>query len=147
MKDSKCTGSPYMWTTTTTKITLQSFLRPPSLPTWRSSSFLIGLMVKSTFCIKKNKKQNKNKTKKQKTTTTTNKKQTNKQNSYTVGYTALRFLTQVRPHLSRKVTCVKSLLQSLIITYQVRQYMYWLWVKHVWQFFLLISGSIALWRH
>ena len=146
MKDNKCTGSPYMWTTTTTtttKITLQSFLRPPSLPTWRSSSFLIGLMVKSTFCIKKTK----NKTKTKQKNKRQQQQQTNKQNSYTVGYTALRFLTQVRPHLSRKVTCVKSLLQSLIITYQVRQYMYWLWVKHVWQFFLLISGSIALWRH
>ena len=150
MKDNKCTGSPYMWTTTTTtttKITLQSFLRPPSLPTWRSSSFLIGLKVKSTFCIKKKQKTKQKQNKKTKDNNN-NKQKTNKQkNSYTVGYTALRFLTQVRPHLSRKVTCVKSLLQSLIITYQVRQYMYWLWVKHVWQFFLLISGSIALWRH
>ena len=111
MKDNKCR---YMWTTTTTttttKITLQSFFRPPSLPTWRSSFFLIGLMVKSTtFCIRKKK----NKTKQKQNTWTTTKKQTNKQNSYTVGYTALRFLTQVRPHLSRKVTFVKSLPQRL----------------------------------
>ena len=98
-------------------------------------------MVKSTrFCIKK-KKQNNIKNKRQQQQ---QKKQTNKQNSYTVGYVALRFLTQVRPHLSRKVTFVKSLPQSLIITYQMRQYMYWLWVKRVWQFFLLINGSIAL---
>ena len=79
MKDNKCTGSPYMWTTTTTttKITLQSFLRPPSLPTWRSSSFLIGLMVKSTFCIKKQKtKQKQNKKTKD---NNNNKQKTNKQ--------------------------------------------------------------------
>ena len=101
-------------------------------------------MVKSTrFCIKKNKnkKQKKHKNKRQQQQ---QQKQTNKQNSYTVGYVALRFLTQVRPLLSRKVTFVKSLPQSLIITYQMRQYMYWLWVKCVWQFFLLINGSIAL---
>ena len=83
MKDNKCTGSPYMWTTTTTttKITLQSFLRPPSLPTWRSSSFLIGLKVKSTFCIKKktkNKTKTKQKNKRQQQQQTKN-KQTKKQ--------------------------------------------------------------------
>ena len=93
------------------------------LPTRRSSSFLIGLMVKSTtFCTKKNP-------------------------SYTVEYTALSFLIQVRPHLSLKVNFVKSLPQVFATTYQMRQYMYWLWMKHVLQFFLLINGSITLWKH
>ena len=53
-------------------------------------------------------KKQKTKQKQNKKTKDSNKKQTNKQNSYAVGYTVLRFLTQVRPHLSRKVTCKKS---------------------------------------
>ena len=40
-----------------------------------------------------------------------------------VGYTALSFLIQVRPHLSLKVNFVKS--QFLVITYQMRQCVYW----------------------
>ena len=43
-------------------------------------------------------------------------------------YTALSFLIQVRPHFSLKVNFVKSPPQFLAITYQMRQYMYWLWM-------------------
>ena len=43
-----------------------------------------------------------------------------------VGYTALSFLIQVRPHLSPKVNFVKSPPQFSIVTYQLKQYLYWL---------------------
>ena len=43
-----------------------------------------------------------------------------------VGYKALSLLIRVRLHLSLKVNSVKIPRQFLIITYQLRQYMYWL---------------------
>ena len=67
------------------------------MPLQVTSSFLIALMLKSTtFCIKK-------------------------KNSYMVGYTALSFVIQVRPHFLLKVNFVEDPPQFLIITYHMRQ--------------------------
>ena len=51
-----------------------------------------------------------------------------KENCYMAEYTALSFLIEVRPHFLLKVNFVKRPPQFLAITYQMRQYMYWLWM-------------------
>ena len=61
-----------------------------------------------------------------------------------MGYTALNFVIQERPHLLLKVNFVESPPQFLIIINQMRQYMYWLWMKYVLQSCLLIAYK---WLH